>query len=195
MFDNLKIAHRLWFISVLAGSLFLVSVIVGWWGLTTAERSLKTVFEDRVVCLHDLSRMGTLMQENYGHILRAFQHDPNNPLHTLHDHPVSTHLDAMEKGKTDIDALWTKYMATYLTDQEKGLAADFVEKRKLWVAKLEEAKSGIAAGNYSLEAMARFLKAGKEERKVFTHLVGERAPAGSAGRPHDLSGSGGAPGV
>ncbi len=166
MFNNLKIAHRLWFTSMLAGSLFLVSVMVGWWGLTTAERSLKTVFEDRAVPMHDLSRIGTLMQENYSHILRAFQHDPANPLHTLHDHPVSTHLDALEKGRTDVDALWAKYMATYLTDQEKMLAADFSEKRKLWLIKLEEAKTGLAAGNYSLDAMASFLKAGKEERKA-----------------------------
>jgi methyl-accepting chemotaxis protein len=77
---------------------------------------------------------------------------------------VSKHLDALQKGKEEIDSLWAKYMATQLSDEEKVLANDFAEKRKAWVAKLEEAASGIAAGNYSTEVMAHFLKAGREDR-------------------------------
>ena len=61
MFDNLKIAHRLWFISLLAGSLFAITVVVGLLGLSTASQSLKTVFEDRAVPLYDLSRIRFLI--------------------------------------------------------------------------------------------------------------------------------------
>ena len=166
MFANIKIAHRLWFISLLAGVLFVISVVVGFAGLRSAEQSLKTVFEDRAVPLHDLAHIDGIIQENYGHILRAFQHDPGNPLHTLHDHPVAMHLDALDKGKVEIDQIWAKYMTTYLTEEEKVLAADFWDKRATWVAKLNEAKQVIANGSYGLQAMAAFLKAGREERKT-----------------------------
>ncbi|MDO9225380.1 MAG: methyl-accepting chemotaxis protein [Pseudomonadota bacterium] len=163
MLDQLKIAHRLWLISTLAGSLFLVSIAVGWMGLKSAEKSLKTVYEDRAIPLYDLSQVNTIISENARHILLAFQHDPNGPLHTVHDHPLSMHLEAMDKGKEALDTAWTKFMATYLTDEEKVLAAAFMEKRKAWVSKLLEARGSIEAGNFSAEAMAHFLKAGREE--------------------------------
>ncbi|MDP2832809.1 MAG: methyl-accepting chemotaxis protein [Pseudomonadota bacterium] len=171
MFNNLKIAHRLWLTSLLAGSLFFISVIAGYLGLTTAEKSLKSVFEDRAVPMHDLSRIGTIIQENACHILLAYQHDPAGPLHLVHDHPLTRHLEAMDKGKGEIDGLWTKYMATYLTEEEKVLAADFSEKRKAWVAQMMEARAGIAAGNYSVDAMAQFLKARREEGKATSEAL------------------------
>ncbi len=171
MFNNLKIAHRLWLTSMLAGSLFFISVVAGYLGLTAAEKSLKSVFEDRAVPMHDLSRVGTIIQENASHILLAYQHDPMGPLHAVHDHPLTLHLEAMDKGKGEIDAIWTKYMATHLTDEEKALAADFSEKRKAWVAKMVEAREGISAGNYSPDAMARFLKAGREEGKAASEAM------------------------
>jgi methyl-accepting chemotaxis protein len=166
MFDNLKIAHRLWFISILAGSLFVISVVAGWNGLTSSENALKTVFEDRAVPMHDLARINVNTLENYGHILRAFQHDPASPLHTIHDHPVNMHLDALAKATRESDAIWAKYMTTYLTDDEKALAQDFVGKNQAWKGKLEAARLEIESGNYGVEAMARFLKAGREERKA-----------------------------
>ncbi len=171
MFDNLKISHRLWLISALAGSLFVISVVVGFMGLSSAERSLKSVFEDRAVPMHDLSRVGTLIQENAGHILKAFQHDPSGTLYAVHDHPLEMHLDAMAKNKTEIDAMWEKYMATYLTDEEKVLAADFSSKRDAWVAKLIEARDAVKAGNYSTAAMASFLQAGREEGAAAQHAL------------------------
>jgi methyl-accepting chemotaxis protein len=163
MLDNFKIAQRLWLISVLAGVLFVIAIIVGWRGLASAEQSLKSVFEDRAVPLHDLSRVGSIIQENAGNILRAYQHDPSGPLHAIHDHPIELHLDAISKGKLEIDAIWVKFMATYLTDEEKLLAADFTEKRKAWVAKLLAARELLLAGNFSAESMASFLQAEREE--------------------------------
>ena len=165
MLDNLKIAHRLWFISLLAGGLFLVSVVVGLLGLSAASHSLKSVFEDRIVPLHELSRVGSLLEENYSHVLRAFDHDPMGKAAAIHNHPVSVHLDSMAKNKEAIDKAWANFMATYLTEAEKALATDFMSKRDAWGAKLNEAKSSIAAADYSIQAMERFHKAGREERK------------------------------
>ncbi len=68
MFKNIKISHRLWFISILSLALFVAAVVVALSGLRTASQSLETVFQDRTVCLHDLARIGTMLEENYSRL-------------------------------------------------------------------------------------------------------------------------------
>jgi methyl-accepting chemotaxis protein len=164
MFNNLRISQRLWLMSGLAATLFFVAVIVGWTGMKSADDSLKSVYEDRAVPLKDLARIDYLIQENYGHVLRGLQHDPASPLLRLHDHPVTKHTEAVEATKSEIDALWSKYMATYLTEEEKVLAADFAEKRKAWVGKLLEAVAALKKSDFRPEVMGTFLVAGRVER-------------------------------
>ena len=166
MLKNLKISHRLWFMAGLAGTLFLVSVAVGWLGLRAASSSLQSVYLDRAVPLHDLSKVNNLIQENYAQILVAFQHNPESPLAALHGHSVSLHLDIMAKNKKELDEVWARYLATTLTEEEKVLIADFDEKRNAWLARLKEAADGIRNDNFSQEAMGAYLKAGREERSA-----------------------------
>ena len=166
MFNNLKISHRVWLVSVLAGTLFCIAVVMALLGLAAASKSLKSVFEDRAVPLHDLSRIGEIIQENYGQILAAYQHDTAGPLHGIHDHPIGVHLDTQTEGRKEVNRLWAKYMATSLTEEEKVLAADAAEKRSAWAAKVDEARDGFLVDDFSPEAVSRFLKAGREERKA-----------------------------
>ena len=166
MLGKLSIAQRLWSISILSGSLFLIAVVIGWSGLQSAEKSLKTVYEDRAIPLKDLGEMRAIIQENYGNVLLGFQHDPMGPLASVHDHPVSVHTSVVRDSKAKLDGLWEKYMATYLTEEEKVLAADFVEKRKAWVAKMLAAVSALESDDYSTANLATFLQAGREERKA-----------------------------
>jgi methyl-accepting chemotaxis protein len=166
MLARITISQRLWFITLLAGALFLISVLAGVHGLSSASQSLKSVFEDRAVCLHDLSRAGSRLESNYSHILRAFAHDPLSSTAKLHDHPVTTHFDAIDQNKAEIDRMWTKYLSTYLTPEEKALADDFSKKRAAWVEKLNAARANIAAGDYSYDTQYKFHKAGREERKA-----------------------------
>lgn len=164
MLKNLRISQRLWLMAGISASMFFVAVALGLSGMKSSEESLRSVYEDRAVPLKDLTRIDYLMQENYGHILIGFQHDPAGTLLHLHDHPVSMHTDAVEASKSEIDAIWAKYMATYLTPEEKVLAADFVEKRKAWVAKMMVAVNALKNSDFRSEEMGLFLKAGRDER-------------------------------
>jgi methyl-accepting chemotaxis protein len=74
------------------------------------------------------------------------------------------HTDAIAATKGEIDTLWNKYMATYLTEEEKVLATDFAEKRKAWVAKLLEAVAALKKSDFRSEVVSEFLKAGRDER-------------------------------
>ncbi len=163
LFGRMRIAQRLWLMVGLSSLLFVIAVAIGWMGLNDARNALKTVYEDRAVPMYDLSKFNSLIKENYAEVLRGFQHDPMGALHAAHDHPPSLHTDAIKARRSELDALWSKYMSTRLTDEEKLLAADFSEKRNAWTNKLGIALAALEANEYSSDVMAAFLKAGSEE--------------------------------
>jgi len=166
MLNRLGIIQRFWFVSVLTLSLFAVAVVIGLFGLKAASDSLKTVYEDRAVPLFDLAKINHLINENYAQVLLGLQHDPNGPLSRTHDHPLSLHTDAVRANNERIDAIWTKYMATYLTEEEKALAADFAAKRKAWLDKLQATVAALERGDFSVPTMSTFLAAEQQEREA-----------------------------
>ena len=163
LFGRLRIAHRLWIMVALALTLFVAAVVIGWLGLSNSRDALKTVYEDRAVPMYDLARFNWLMKENYAEVLRGFQHDPSGALFAVHDHPLSLHTDAVKRRTSELDAIWTKYLQTDLTEEEKALAADFDAKRRAWVMKLDQAVAALERGDFSPGLMAMFLKTGREE--------------------------------
>jgi len=166
LFAGLSIATRLWLMVGLSALLFATAVAVGWQGLNQARAALKTVYEDRAVPLMDLSRIDAGIRENAAQTLLAFQHAPGSPTATLHDHPATLHLDAIAGRKSELDGLWSKFMATYLTEEEKVLAADFADKRKAWVSKLVAAGQSVRGGDFSTEVTGAFLNAVRTEGKA-----------------------------
>jgi len=166
LFGGLRIAHRLWIMVGLSALLFAIAVAVGWQGLSASRAALKTVYEDRAVPLLDLARIDAGIRENTAQILLAFQHAPGSPTAALHDHDVAVHLDAVAGRKAELDGLWTKYLATYLTEEEKGLAADFADKRKAWVAKLLAASQAMRGGDFGGGVFTAFISAVRTEGKA-----------------------------
>jgi aerotaxis receptor len=166
LFGRLLISHRLWLMVGMSALLFTIAVVVGWKGLGDARHALNHVYENSAVPLHDLSRVNSIIKENYAEVLRGFQHDPKGSLAAVHDHPTSRHAEAVNGRKSELDALWTKFMATDMTEEEKKLAGDFSEKRKAWTDKLGVTLAALEAGNFSPEVMAAFLKAGSEEGRA-----------------------------
>lgn len=162
MFGNIRISHRLLIMAAFAAVFFIVLMIVGLIGQQKSHDSLQSVYLDRTVPLRDLGEIRNLMQQNYIEVLLAFQHNPDSPMHIQHEHALAVHVNNMENNKAKIDAFWNSYMQTYLTDEEKLLAADFVEKRKRWVGILQETLSHLAKGNFQPEVASRFLQEGHD---------------------------------
>ncbi len=154
-----SIAQRLWLMVGLAALLFVLAMAMGWQSLDRSRDALKTVYENRAIPLLDLARIDAGIRENTAQILLAFQHAPDSPTAALHDHPVSMHLDAVAGRKAELDGLWTKYMATYLTEEEKLLAADFADKREAWLTKLLAASEAMRAGDFGDAVLYAFLVA------------------------------------
>jgi methyl-accepting chemotaxis protein len=167
--NNLSIGKRISILMVVGGLLLLTIAGIAWRNENDAINSLKSVYEDRTVPLVDLGKIGELLDENTLELLLILQHDPHGPLVSAHDHPTELHLERFAKRRAEINTLWDKYMATYLTEEEKRLAADFSAKRKAWVEKAAGLLERIKGGDFSPEIMKEVLAALKNE----SHVMGE----------------------
>ena len=165
-FARMSIALRLWLMVGLSALLFAIAVALGLHGLGEERDSLKTVYEDGAVPMYDLAGIDARIRENGMQILLAFQHNPVHPESSLHGHPVTVHTDAMVASKAEIDALWSKYMATRMSPEEKKLANEFSVRRQAWVEKMLAAATAVKAGDFSMDKLAGYLAAGREERKA-----------------------------
>ena len=157
--NNLSIGKRIAILMLAAGLLLLTIAGISWRIQTNEVAALKTVYEDRTVPLRDLAQLAQLLSDNTIDLVLAFQHDPAGKFAAAHDHPVDMHLDNFARRRAEITALWDKYMATYLTPEEKELAADFAAKRKIWVDKAAGILDRIKGGDYSYGLLVELLLA------------------------------------
>lgn len=170
------VATRLY---LLVAFMAVTMVTMGAVGITNMSKvldSLSTVYNDRTVPTGDLTRIQALLNAGFSEVLRALQHNPAAETSTLHDHPVSEHINRIEKNLVAMNELWAKYMATYLTPEEKLLAADYEKQNALYVADvLTPALQALKNGDYSIEMTGRFLKGnrklGADAEKAMSQLI------------------------
>jgi len=138
---NLKIGPRL---GVAFGSLLALLVIVAAASLTgigTVHAGLKTVYEDRTVCLGQLAEIHQLMLRNRILVMEML------------DHPTA---DGMAQRNTElqeniakITKTWEAYASSYMTTDEKSLADAFISARKLYVKEgLLTIRDALLAGKH-----------------------------------------------
>ena len=117
--------------------------------MNNAESGLKSVYEDRLIPTGQLSKIIDLMRSHHSELLLALQHAPDSHTLTLHDHPVTRHIEAVDANIATISSTWQAYLTTYLTPEEKVLAEDFANKRAIFVQEgLKEVADLIRAGRY-----------------------------------------------
>ncbi|CAB1370738.1 methyl-accepting chemotaxis protein [Denitratisoma oestradiolicum] len=169
--NNLSIGKRIFILMMVASALLLTTAGIGWHNESNAVAALKTVYEDRVVPLRDLAKIGELLGDNTTELLLTIQHDPKGPLAAAHDHAVDIHVERFEKRRIEIGTLWDKYMATYLTEEEKPLASDFTAKRKVWMDRAADLIQRIKGGDYSPELVKELLKARNQHAVAATQAL------------------------
>jgi len=126
MIKNLTIKSRLivtfFFIAVTLLGIESVSLF----GMSKARDSLKTVYEDRIIALDQLTDIESLILQNRLAITASL-------LVTATDDEISINVAKLEKNQAEIDEIWKTYTATYLTPEEKILADKFDDDRKKFV--------------------------------------------------------------
>lgn len=126
MFKNLTIKLRL-IVTFFFIALTLLGIeSISLFGMSKASDSLKTVYEDRIIALDQLTDIESLILQNRIALTASL-------LDTATADEISINIAKLEKNEAEIDEIWKTYMATYLTPEEKMLADKFANDRKKFV--------------------------------------------------------------
>jgi methyl-accepting chemotaxis protein len=137
VFKNLSIKSRLIFVIGFLSLQLMVGGLVGIIGLGAANDSMKSLYEDRLIALGQLDQVVRLLNVNQLNVAKAI---------TLEPARVGRLMDDIDTNIQQINTVWTAYMATTLTVEEKQLAEQLVEARKRFVVEgLSQAVTALRA--------------------------------------------------
>ena len=135
----------------------------------SAEAEIESIFKHQALPMRELARIRRLVVENSSQIFRAMQHNPGTDYAKLHDHPVSTHLDVVEKNLKWMDETFVSFKANLLPDSEE--LKIFQEFEPLYARYASEVirptMTALVNSDYSATTVAHFLKANAQfEAKI-----------------------------
>jgi len=112
--DNMKISFKITSIIALLFALLAAISLIARYGLTSANDALKTIYEDRVICLKQLGDIDYMIPRT-----RTLTMDmiidprPEN---------ISKRMAEIDTDVAEVKKIWGEYKATYLTPEEAKLA-------------------------------------------------------------------------
>jgi len=134
---NLSIKMRLIMTLSMISVVLIVVGALGIFGMSSANRGLQSVYEDRTVALEQLTHINRLLLRNRINVAVSI----------ITPADAQKNMDDLDKNIAEIGAIWDAYMATSLTPEEKILADKFAEDRKKFVIEgLKPASVMLRAG-------------------------------------------------
>ncbi len=115
--NNLPIKIRL---TILVCVLALTGIIVGIMGLSGMHEADAGLDEMYNVNLHHTRVLGGIADHNQELrtlLLLSLQHDPSTEFATMHNHPVSLHLDLMRENLKKIEDYWKEYLSAPVPEE------------------------------------------------------------------------------
>ena len=163
MFNRFSLTRRFWTTVGVYWIVFAIAMSIGITGLMQARDSLHNIHEDRMHTVDLLNHMVTNFYDTRLNVLLAFQHDPESSLVSLHDHPISIHLNDVRNNMKTNGQARQLLQARQVSEQEAKLLADAFAAQGRWRQKLEQTLKSIEAGDFSPSTMQNFLLAGRNE--------------------------------
>ncbi len=139
MFDNLRIGQRLMGLTGIMVVLLALLGATGMIGMGRIQAGLKTVYEDRAVCLGQLAHILDNLQKMRTRVISAAGTD--DPA------LAKSALDEIPAFDQAIDSEWKQYYETFLTPEEKTLADRFAAEWSAYRGVRTHVVSLLAAGN------------------------------------------------
>jgi methyl-accepting chemotaxis protein len=140
MFKKFNIKQRLIAVLSIMAVMLLGVGGYGLYGINKANESARTIYEDRLIALEQVTHIDRLILANRLALAVA--------LVTPTPDVIRDRADQIDKNIETIGDIWKDYMATYLTPEEKILADKFAEDRKKFVMEgLKPAVAALRAGN------------------------------------------------
>jgi len=127
---QLGLAPRLW---ASLGALVLLMAIIGFValrGLGQADSQLNATYKENLLPSNIVNRMMLLLADNRSQIMLSLQHDPAHATAKLHEHPISVHIDAIEKNRAENNQLQESLEKLPLNEQQKTALKKYAETRQ-----------------------------------------------------------------
>ncbi|MDP3141489.1 MAG: PAS domain-containing protein, partial [Methylotenera sp.] len=153
-FSNFTVYQRLMSMLAMAVAVLVIQAAIGLYEVSLSNRTIQTIQTDRLIPTRDLGVISRLMVESRALVRTALSEAEINtagkkPSLVLKPDEATQAADAIEHNIETINGLWQAYTATYLTPEEKSLAAKFVESRSKFVADgLKPAVSALRSANF-----------------------------------------------
>ena len=167
MFDQFRLTQRVWLAVVLVWLVLLLLIGNAFTGMRSAKDALAYVHDNRMQASIALGNMRRGYLVNRMEMLLMFQHAPDSPLLSAHDHPITLHLDNIAKLR-DVNNEAQKIVESRdMEADERALLEDMLAKRKAWQAKRDQVMEAMKKDDFSSATMQFFLVAGRTEGAAF----------------------------
>jgi len=145
----------------------------------SAEAEIESIFKHEAVPMRELARIRRLVVENSGQIFRAMQHNPAFDYAKLHDHPVTNHLDVIDKNIKWMDETFVALKSHLLPESEElRILQEFEPMYTKYASEvLQPTMAALRTGDYSAGMVAKFLKANGEFEGKMNPLLRSMAEA------------------
>lgn len=160
---NLSIRTRLILLVSLLSILIVLVGIVGMVGMRSANQSMATIYQDRVIPLADMTRI-----TDHLNVIRIHAVEASNATsaETVDNAIRSTrHLDE------EIDRIWVEFMATYLTPEEAEIADRFHAALTEYRSSRDQTLMLAEAGDFEASRENATSHAGPRYREAHDALV------------------------
>ena len=142
---NLRISTRLLILISTLSTLLIGIGMLGLFGISHSNETLKTVYEDRTIPSGIMAEANYLVVRNRVLIMDMFIH-PESENIQKRNKELRENIDRVSK-------IWAAYMGTSLTPEEKNLANSYAKARTSYVQEgLLPAANAMLAGNANTEA-------------------------------------------
>jgi len=118
----------------------------GMYALTLCNQALQEAYEAHMKPSIAIAKMVERLGDNRSQIMLALQHSPDNKYHTMHDHPLTLHIDNTLANRQIIEGLRSIYEKLSKEGEEKVLADAFFASRDAF------SKEGVNAAREALKA-------------------------------------------
>ena len=148
-FRRLTIRARLLAVMGFMALMLVGGSFVGLGGTALSNQALDFSYRNRLEPVDILWKITALMNENRAQVMLALQHNAANPFSTMHDHPLTTHTDAIVKNRDEITAQWEEFKKRELAPEQQAQAEKYYAARTRYVKEgLAPAREALLAGDY-----------------------------------------------
>ena len=115
--SNLTVKAQLTLIAGSMGVSMAAVAIAGMAGMSSSNEALRTVYEDRTVCIQQLAQVNNRLRDEVFVLTRTTLDAQGNP--------AAESVKQAEKDKAELESIWKDYASSYLTPTEKQIADTF----------------------------------------------------------------------